>query len=92
MSNSEGAKGFNRLIGALLAPKDKSVNLRISKEMLDYAKKKAQSNELTLSAYISYLIVKDYKCDDCNKIQLNLSLVSVTHTPTHKAFQFNLTL
>lgn len=68
MSNSECAKGFNRLIGALQAPKDKSVNLRISSEMLGYAKKKAQSNELTLSAYISYLIVKDYKCDDCNKI------------------------
>lgn len=46
MSNSEGVKGFNRLIGALQAQKDKSVNLRISKEMLDYAKKKAQSNEL----------------------------------------------
>lgn len=68
MSNSEVSKGFNRLIGALQAPKDKVVSLRISKEMLDYAKKKAQSNELTLSAYISYLIVKDYKCDDCNKI------------------------
>ena len=68
MSNSEGSKGFNRLIGALQAPKDKILSLRISKEMLDYAKKKAQSNELTLSAYISYLIVKDYKCDDCNKI------------------------
>ena len=68
MNNSEGAKGFNRLIGALQAPKDKILSLRISKEMLDYAKKKAQSNELTLSAYISYLIVKDYKCDDCNKI------------------------
>lgn len=67
-SESEGAKGFNRLIGALQSPKDKIVNLRISKGMLDYAKKKAQSNELTLSAYISYLIVKDYKCDDCNKI------------------------
>ena len=36
--------------------------------LVDYAKKKAQSNELTLSAYISYLIVKDYKCDDYNKI------------------------
>lgn len=68
MSDSEGAKGFNRLVMALQAPKDKIVNLRISKEMLDYAKKKAQSNELTLSAYISYLIVKDYNCDDCNKI------------------------
>lgn len=68
MSNSEGAKGFNRLIGALQAPKDKSVNMRISSEMLDYAKKKAQSNELTLSSYICYLIVKDYNCDDCNKI------------------------
>ena len=68
MSNSEDAKGLNRLIGALQAPKNKIVNLRISKEMLDYAKKKAQSNKLTLSAYISYLIVKDYKCDDCDKI------------------------
>ena len=68
MGNSEGAEGFNRLIGALQAKKDKIVTLRISKAMLDYAKKKAQSNELTLSAYISYLIVKDYKCDDCNKI------------------------
>lgn len=68
MSNSEGAKGFNRLVMALQAPKDKIVNLRISKDMLDYAKKKAQSNELTLSAYISYLIVKDYNCDDCNRI------------------------
>lgn len=68
MSDSEGAKGFNRLVMALQAPKDKIVNLRISKEMLDYAKKKAQSNELTLSAYISYLIVKDYNCDDCNRI------------------------
>ena len=68
MINSEGSKGVNRLIGALQAPKDKNVNIRISKEMLDYAKMKAQSNELTLSAYISYLIVKDYKCDDCNKI------------------------
>ena len=68
MSNSESAKGFNRLIGALQAPKVKVVSLRISKEMLDYAKENAQSNELTLSAYISYLIVKDYKCDDCNKI------------------------
>lgn len=68
MSNSEGAKGFNRLIGALQAPKDKILNLRISKGMLDYAKKKAHSNELTLSAYISYLIVKDYNCDDCNRI------------------------
>lgn len=69
MSNSESDKGFNRLLGALLAPKNKSVNLRISERMLDYAKQKAQSNDLTLSDYISYLIVKDYNCDDCNKIQ-----------------------
>ena len=68
---SDGNGLFLRIMpsGRKLWIVSKSINgERISKEMWHYAKKKAQSNELTLSAYISYLIVKDYKCDDCNKI------------------------